>query len=72
MLLGIFLNLPSGSQGHTFLLGICLVQLLANRMSIFLAALLRYILGYACLESLMDTAKLLSKVLLVYVATNHV
>ena len=51
LLLCIFLTLPPGSPVHTFLLVIHLqVQLSARRVSIFLTALSRYVLGYAYLE----------------------
>lgn len=51
LLLCVFLTLPPGSLVHTFLLVTHLqVQLSARRVSIFLTALSRYVLGYAYLE----------------------
>lgn len=51
LLLCVFLTLPPGSLVHTFLLVTHLqVQLPARRVSIFLTALSRYVLGYAYLE----------------------
>lgn len=51
LLLCISLTLPPGSQVHTFLSVTHLqAQQSAHRVSVFLTALLRYVLGYAYLE----------------------